>query len=468
MHFFRGNSALNARENIRVFRNIFKNFSFSEIPLPVFVRQECLLKIACQGESVLHWAFMGKKMGSSLGPIYLVIFLDMLGFGTIIPVIRDMTIEMARNFSWYDNASPEILAGILMTAYSASQFLTSPLFGRLSDKYGRRPLLMASVFGNVASYALWAVSQSFEVFLASRVVSGITGGNINVAQAYIADVTERDNRAKAMGMMGAIFGLGFIMGPFVGALLSSIDLSSWQNSIPLNRFSAIGIFSMVLSAVNLLWISVALIEPERLKSQGQKVSLGLVALLQSIRQSNLARLLVVYFLSQLAFVFMEATLAWHLKDAYQMDTAATGYFFAFMGVIMVLVQGGVYRPLVSRLKERKMIWQGLPVAGIALIILPFTATFWMGAIIIAMLAYGMGVSNPSQTSLGSLYSSEEDQGLNLGIMQGLGALARILAPVFATTMYVFWHPAPYMLAGVLTLIALGVSVSLPKPLAVKE
>lgn len=407
--------------------------------------------------------YMDKKSSGkgkySLGPIYLVIFLDMLGFGTIIPVIRDMTIDLQKS-NIFSVFSDEVLAGILMASYSLSQFIISPIFGSLSDRYGRRPLLMLSVFGNVLSYFLWMVSQNFTVFLISRIVSGITGGNIGIAQAYIADVTTRDNRAHAMGMMGAIFGIGFILGPFVGALLSLWDISVYSNLIPLNRFSAIGLFSMVISFVNLLWIYIALKETEAHEKATARSALGILALLRSIRQSQLTRLFIVYFLSQLAFVNMEATLAWHLKDAYQLDTKETGYFFAFMGVVMVLVQGGIYRPLVSKLKERKMVWQGLPIAALGLLVLPFTGTLFWGGVAIIIMAYGMGVSNPSQTSLGSLYSNEQEQGLNLGIMQSLGALARILSPIFATSLYVFWNPLSFLIASGLTLFALILSLKL--------
>lgn len=398
----------------------------------------------------------------SLASIYLVIFLDMLGFGIIIPVLRDLTIEMLQ-LSGMGHYSPEVFGGLLMSAYSLAQFYTSPLIGRLSDRYGRRPLLLISVFGNVLSYALWAVSQSFTVFLLSRLVSGVTGGNISVAQSYIADVTTPEHRAKAMGMMGAIFGLGFILGPFIGAVLSQYDIRQIIQANIWNSFSAIGLFSMALSLLNMGWIYFALKEPDvkRLDTSFKK-AVNPVVLLREFRKPELGKLFLIFFLSQVAFVHLEATLAWDLMARFSYDTRKTGYFFALMGIVMIFVQGGLYRVLLKHRPVRSLAIEGLMVTALAFFLLPLPATVGLYFLVITAMAYGMGIGNPSVSALVSLTSTPQDQGLNLGLMHSFGALARIIAPLTATALYAQWQAAPFLVAGLLVGIAVYIARQLPR------
>ena len=407
---------------------------------------------------------MEKRSKPKLGAIYLVIFLDMLGFGTIIPVIRDFTILLVdqSNLTGWDYAT---LSGILMSVYSVFQFVFAPLLGRLSDQHGRKPILLVSVLGNVISYFLWAVSNSFGLFLISRIISGATGGNISVAQSYIADVTTRENRAKAMGLMGAIFGLGFILGPFLGGLLSKVDISHISfGLIKFNRFSLIGIFTMSLSLINLIWISLSLREPVKNKPKftSLKDLVNPLLLFRQFLNPVLGRLFLINFLLSIGFVHIESTLAWDLLDRFKLETSQTGYFFAYLGVVMVFIQGGIYRRVHKKGNEAKLAKIGLIFSAVALFLIPFSYPLLIMGGVIAVLAFGMGFANPSLTTLVSLNSQDENQGFNLGIVQSLGSLARALAPVSATLLYDHLaHSAPFFSASIFVfigfLIALGLS-----------
>lgn len=261
-------------------------------------------------------------MQKKIWPLFVVVFLNMLGFGVIIPVIRDLT-EILVNNSGYDPGYYAFYAGILMASYSLFQLVFSPMLGRASDIYGRKAILIVSVVGNIISYLMWAVSHSYVFFLASRIISGITGANISVAQSYIADVTNEKDRAKYMGLMGATFGIGFILGPFFGGLLSTININHISlGMINFNRFGAIGIFTAVLSLINLFWIIFGL--PESRVIQSSKEETGLTnnghhkvfrfLNIKMLKNKHVIRLFLIYFVMQLSFNHIEAILAWDLKD----------------------------------------------------------------------------------------------------------------------------------------------------------
>lgn len=396
---------------------------------------------------------MSNNQSVRLGSIYLVAFLDMLGFGVIIPVIRDFTLELSRagGVGW---ASPPVLSGILMASYSLFQFLFAPLLGRLSDQYGRKPILLVSIFGNILSYGLWVISQDFWVFLGSRIISGATGGNISVAQSYIADVTNKEERGRAMGMMGAVFGLGLTIGPFLGGAAMIISDNPILSTIKFNGYSHIGLIIGGLSIINLLYVWIGLAEPrERVLTAGKKV-VNPVVLTRSLLKPQFGMLVIIFFLMQLAFIHLEATLSWDLLDRFNLSTEHTGYFFAYLGIVMIVIQGGVYRRMHKKHGENRLSKQGLLAMALGLILIPLYSELWYLMIVIIIFAYGMGLASPSLTTLGSLVSSEDEQGMNLGIMQSFGSLARIIAPVTANILYSgLTTSSPFTTGGFLAFIA---------------
>lgn len=408
---------------------------------------------------------MKTEKKSALGSIYLVVFLDMLGFGLLIPIIRDLTEELALK-SMLDN-DPEVLAGILMASYSLAQFLFTPLLGRISDMRGRKPILILSIAGNVMSYFLWIISSSYLVFLVSRIVSGVTGANISVAQSYIADVKKGKERAKAMGMMGAMLGTGFVIGPYIGGLASRVA----PEQLPLigglagNSFAAVGLLAMLLSAINLVWVIVRLRETHGEGREKTRRTINLLDIGRAFLQKNTGRILVISFFFQAGFVFLESVLAWDLQNRYYMDAKRTGDFFAFLGIVMILVQGGVYRRIVDKVATNKIVLYGTVFAFASMIWLAVSMNFWFFAVGIVLFALGMGLGNPSLTTIMSFYSGKDDQGENLGLMQSLGAATRFIVPVLATSIYVIHSMAPYYIAALTFLTAFVMTLSLRAPAA---
>ena len=412
---------------------------------------------------------------SSLSGIYLVVFLDVLGFGIIIPVIRDLTIFLSDSSALsLDHAT---LSGILMSCYSFAQFLFAPLLGSLSDRYGRKSILLISVFGNVVSYLMWMVSQDYYFFLLSRLISGITGGNISVAQSYIADVTPKKDRAKAMGMFGAVFGIGFVIGPFLGGLLSTFDMTKIdQNTIIFNPFSSIGLFCAVLSFGNLFLIKYNLTESLPLlkaggegrgvenrgyeREHGKGVQKKIVwnplhIISLTGLTSQLKKLIIVNLLFSSAFVFLESTLAWDLLFKFNLDARETGIVFACMGLFLVFVQGGIYRGLQKKFSLKKIIQWGLVIIFFSFALYPFMERVVAFYFVLLMITFSLGIVNPSLTALVSLEAEKTEQGLSLGFMQSFASLARGVVPVTATFFYDYVSmSAPGLSASLLAVLSL--------------
>lgn len=415
------------------------------------------------------------KNKKHLWPVYLVVFIDMLGFGMIIPVIRDYTQYLVENTP-IETSSYATYSGILMASYSFFQFIFAPILGRLSDVYGRKKLLILSVLGNVISYFMWIISHNYWFFLFSRIVSGATGGNISIAQSYIADNTDKEERAKYMGIMGALFGMGFILGPFFGGLLSTVDMTIFNSNVIIyNPFSAIGLGTMVLSGLNIILI-IYLMPGATVKDENQSddgLLLGReegmpsrkpiyhIASLKLIKNSNLMIIFGAFFIFSLGFVHVEATLAWDLLDRFHLNAKETGYFFAYMGIVMAIIQGLIYRKLVIKNSLHRLAILGAFILSTGLVLMPLGESIMITGGVTVILAFGMGIGNPSLLTLASVVSDETEQGVSMGIMQSLGSLARIIAPLTATWAYDnIAHNSPYLISSGLILISLLVIIKL--------
>jgi MFS family permease len=375
------------------------------------------------------------KRQASLGILFLVVFLDLLGFGMVIPVMPLYAERLGAS---------EAATGWLSTGYSLMQFVFAPIWGRLSDRVGRRPVLLISVAMTAVAFFLYGVAGTFVVLLLSRLFAGAATANIAIAQAYVADVTPPEGRARGMGMIGAAFGLGFVFGPAVGGILSNHSLST-----P-------GYVAAALSAVNLVGAYFLLPEPSTrvaaARPQGR-----FAALLEELGKPRIRRLLVVYFLLILGFSAMEATYAFLAERRYGLADRNVGYVFAYIGVLVVLVQGGLIGPLTRRLGERRLLVAGAVLQAVGLAALPFGTGIAGLLLASAPLAIGSGLTSPSLTSLLSKFSRAEDQGGTLGIGQSAAALGRIAGPLAGTTSFAHWHAAPYL--GGALLMALGAAVA---------
>jgi len=425
-----------------------------------------------------------------MGVLFLTVFVDLVGFSIIFPLFpemldhyveRDGTESLIGSLAaWLgeftSHPDPDrqrlyttaLFGGILGSIYSALQFVFAPIWGRLSDRTGRRPILLISISGLALAYLVWVFAGSFELLLLSRVVAGIMGGNISVATAAVADITGEKDRAKGMGMIGAAFGLGFILGPAIGGMLSGIDLT--DAGFPgLNRFSAPALAALGLSVWNLVWVKFRLPEtlpPERrASSTAHARSFNPLRLLsghnlpEGVSGTNL-----VFFLYQTAFAGMEFTLVFLAKERLGYKPHQMMWIFIYVGLLIALVQGGVVRRLAPRLGERRLIRIGLAMLVPGLLIVgwaPSVFPFYGG---LALLAIGSALVSPCLSALVSLYTPSDRQGEVLGVFRSVGALSRAIAPIIAGL--VFWKFGsqwPYYGSALVMLAPLLLSARLPSP-----
>lgn len=394
--------------------------------------------------------------------VYLVIFLDMLGFGVLIPVIRDLTqyLVVQSGLAW---PSAEIYMGILMASYSGSQMISSPLLGRFSDTFGRKKVFLFSAIGNLASYVVWIFSGSYWPFLAGRVLSGITGGNIAIAQSILADNTTPEQRPRAMGLLGAAIGMGFVFGPFLGVLMIKIGPSIGY-VINSNPYWMIGLPPLFFAAVAVVLIGISHFGDSGERGQGERI-FALSAVIASFNRTGGRPIYKTQLLSQIAFVSFEVLFAWILQHQYNFDLKDTYYFFGFQGVLLAVVQGGIYRRVEKRKPPEYWVKMGLLLSFVTLAALPWIGYLPAAAIagisvklivlwlLLAMLTIALGFGTPSLNAYASIHAPKNEQGQTMGNMQGLAAFARFSAPLLATSLYAIWLPLPFAVAGLSCLLA---------------
>ncbi|MCS6804962.1 MAG: MFS transporter [Blastocatellia bacterium] len=381
---------------------------------------------------------------SPLALIFLTVFIDLLGFGIVLPLLPYFAHQEPFN-------AGEWQIGLLVAIYSLMQFIFAPIWGRLSDRVGRRPIILLSLLGSTLSYLIFAFAQNFSVLFLSRTLAGIGAANIPTAQAYIADCTTAENRAKGMGLIGAAFGLGFIFGPAIGGFLSQ-----WGYRVP-------GLVAAGICFVDL--VLTYFILPESLKGplhgQVSRREISWSKMQQSLARPIVGVLLMLFFIATFALANVEATFALLSKVRYGYTEAQTGYIFAYMGVLMAIVQGGLIRPLVSRLGERTLIKAGTLVSAIGLCVLPYCTNFWMLALDLVVLSFGQGVSTPSITSLLSQSVGADEQGSILGVNQSLSSLARVLGPIWGGLMFDIGFQWPFITAAGFAFVAFLLSLKHP-------
>lgn len=426
---------------------------------------------------------------SSLGILFLVVFTDLLGFGIVIPLLPRYgeayaaTVEDLRvSLSGFGplvhlTSSPAIFLslclGILLSSYSLFQFVFSPVWGRLSDRFGRKPILVMSLLGSAIGYALFAASHSIGMLILSRSIAGIMAANISTAQAYIADVTTPENRAKGMGVVGAAFGLGFSLGPFVGGFLASLQNSpavhAAARSVPplapflANVQSLPGLFAGGLSLTALVLTIVLL--PESLTAAAKprrERPARLVLIWKGLRHPQVGIIFILFFIYTFGFTQMEVTLAQLIGHRFGLDIQHSYWLFAWVGFLGALVQGGLIGRLSRRFGERGLASAGILIVTVSLAGMSYTpGVGWLvGAL--ALLAIGAGITTPSLSSLVSRLTSATEQGGTFGIFQSISSIARIIGPVVAQLLYqkgAHVH-APYLLAAGAGLVGFLMSLRL--------
>jgi DHA1 family tetracycline resistance protein-like MFS transporter len=324
-------------------------------------------------------------------------------------------------------SSPEFRAtpfeiGMLFSIYSWMQFFFSPILGRLSDRYGRRPILFISLLGSALGYFVIGFANTLVVVFIGRIIGGITGANISTAQAYIADVTTKENRAKGMGLFGAAFGLGFILGPALAGVLSKYGIH-----VPFY-------FAAVLSLANA--VALYFILPESLKpgayaaNEGRK---GNVAeILDSLRDRRFRAIAAIYFLLITAFSIMTYAFVLFTDFTFNYDAEQNGYLFAYVGFLAIIMQGGVFGIAAKTFGEERLVVFGCIMLAVSLFAMPFTSPVFGGLagllIVSGFLSFGNAFASPALTSLASKFAGDHEQGRVMGVMQSGAALARAIGP----------------------------------------
>ncbi len=424
-----------------------------------------------------------REMHTKLGLLTIAIMINLIGFSIVIPLLPEYIGRGLHIFGvpgWESDHRVATYNGLLLSSYAFMQFLFAPLWGRLSDKIGRKPVLLISLAGDVVFYALFALSQnSIEGQFASRLLAGVfSSGSLSVAQAYVADVTPPEERAVGLGMLGAAFGVGFVLGPAIGGLLGPINIG-------LPMFIASG-----LALVNALYIVKYLPEsrtaalrtaattavipvtvPQRLAAMGKALTgpLGFVYILT--------------FLVTFAFANMEGTFTPYIQHMIGLPVGAThdqivardkgatrlsGYCFTYIGVLIVIVQGGLIRRLRTKFTEAQLVVVGVAMMALGFWLFALPTSLWilmLGPMV--PIAVGSALNSPSLRALVSRLSSADVQGGTLGISASFDSLARALGPGFGG--YLAGRhglASPYYFAGGVMTIALVWAITQYKKLSI--
>ena len=356
---------------------------------------------------------------SPLIVIFTTVFIDLVGFGIVIPVLPFYAEGTAFN------ATPRTV-GLLFASYSIMQLIFSPVLGSLSDKYGRRPVLLLSIIGTGIGFLILGLATTVLMLFIGRILDGITGGNISTAQAYIADITTKENRAKGMGLIGAAFGLGFIFGPAIGGILSQ-----WGIHVPF-------FFAASLCFANAMLLYFTLPETVTPDHPAKNLAAGGRSwrqVMQSLKEPRLAFVLVIYFLFIVAFSIMTTSFSLYTMFRFGYDATHTGYLFAYVGLIAVIIQGGLIGRLVKRFGELPLVIFGAFCFAISLFAVPFVgpAAGGLAGLLIGGGVFSMGnsLATPALTSLASKSVGPEQQGAVLGVTQSTASLARAVGPSLA-------------------------------------
>jgi len=378
---------------------------------------------------------------ASIGTLFLTVFIDLLGFGLVIPFLPALARQLGAS---------DFVATMPGAVYSVMQFLFIPIWGRLSDRVGRRPVLLWSIAATSVGMAFVGLAPSLLLLLAARAFSGIATANIAVAQAYVADVTPPEHRARGMGIIGIAFGLGFILGPGIGGQLSQMRLLGREGTLP--AFVAAG-----LAAVNFLLALRTLPESlpaeRRGKSVRRAVPLDITALRTALAVPGVGVAATLNFAMVLWFAGMEQTFALYTADGFGMSVAATGFIFLIVGIVGAIVQGGLVRRLAPRFGEARLVQAGIAIQAAAFALLGLSTSFGAWAKVAlytsaGLISLGNGLTTPSLPAFASRRAGVTTQGVTLGALQSAAALARAAGPLVGGALYAAVDPrAPYLIGA---------------------
>jgi DHA1 family tetracycline resistance protein-like MFS transporter len=399
-------------------------------------------------------AVEGKTLrNASLGTLFLTIFLDLLGFGLVIPFLPGIARRLGAG---------DFMATMPGAVFSIMQFLFIPIWGRLSDRVGRRPVLLWSIAASAIGMAMLGFAPTLIWLFVARIWSGIATANIAVAQAYIADVTTPERRARGMAIVGISFGLGFIFGPFIGGELSRFHPFGREGMLP-------PLVAAGLSTINLLMAFRTLPEslpPERRgKSLRRASPIDLAGFRAAISVPGIGVAVAINFMLFLWFSGMEQTFRLFTADGFGMSDAGTGRVFGLVGIVSALVQGGLVSRMVPRFGEARLIQGGLGIQAVAFALLGMSPLFGPSgkvALLVAagLIALGSGLCSPTLPAFASRRASATTQGVTLGTLQSASALSRALGPIVGGALYAAIDPrAPYLVGAVGLALAAALAVA---------
>jgi len=385
-----------------------------------------------------------RKSKAPLLLIFLTVFIDLVGFGLVIPILPTYAQELKASDS---------LIGLLIASYSVMQFIFTPFWGRLSDRIGRRPVLLISLTASFAGYLIWGFSQSIIWLFVSRIVAGFGNANIAVAQAYISDVTTEENRAKGMGLVGAAFGLGFVLGPALG--LAALALT--------HDLKTVGLVAAAFSLLDLILTAAFLPEPEnRGDFARDRFGLSPEFIVKTLTDSKLKISFLIFFVSTFAFANMEATLVLLTMKQFHWGPSQNSWMFLYIGFWIILVQGGLIRRLTKKNAEKRLISVGSLLTAIGLALVPLTGNATMLYVALGIMSIGTSINNPCNQSLISKLADHQYVGGVLGLGQSLSTLGRILGPLAGC--YLFekvGYQSPYIAGAACMLVSMVLSFMLP-------
>ncbi len=374
-----------------------------------------------------------------LSLLFLAIFIDLVGFGMVIPILP---------FAAERFGADGFMLGIFVASFSLMQFLFSPIWGTLSDKIGRRPVILTGLLGGSVSFLVFGLSQNLELLFISRILSGIfTAATLPTVQAYIADLTEEKDRARGFGFINMAFGLGFIFGPAIGGLLSS------------NGFLFPALVASALSFVNfigaLIWLPESYTSEKRAKGVVHKRKiLDIKELNWAVRHPEVGTLILVFAIVSFGFSALEATYALYGERIAGLTAQSIGIIFAMVGTIVIIVQGGLIGPIVKRIGEKKTLLFGLAFMTSGYIAITFARDFYSLMALTSLISIGNSLTFPTATALISMRSGKHEQGKMMGINQSASSLARVIGPIWGGFLFIQSIRWPFYSAAFFIFIAL--------------
>ncbi|PKL87975.1 MAG: tetracycline resistance MFS efflux pump [Ignavibacteriae bacterium HGW-Ignavibacteriae-2] len=383
-----------------------------------------------------------KKSKASLSVIFITVFIDLLGFGILIPILP--------TFASKDLAVSDFGIGLIIAVFSFVQFLFNPILGKISDKVGRKPIIVLSLLITSSSYILFSFSNTFILLLISRMLAGLGGSNIGVAQAYIADVTTKEERSKGMGLIGAAFGLGFVFGPLIGGLISGFG------------YEYAGYGSAAFSFMAFLFAIFFLPESNTIRQKDSKISFKLFDISEirsTFKIPQVGLLIMIFFIIIFSIANIYGTFAILGYKVYGFSDRENGYLFGVMGIVGTIIQGGLIKKLTKRFSDISLVRVGTIFMMLGLGFLPYGDSFLSAVLIVIVLSVGTGLLQPMILSMISKYSPDNKQGAILGITQSFSALGRVLGPLWGGFAFDYiGYEFPFLTGALFTFITFMITI----------